>query len=97
MIRARDLKAIAEETIAVAKKQKELDEYFKQIKLKETLREIALKGKFCHNFVMEYEQNLVPALDKYFRDLGYGFAFQLSSNYPTDKILVILSWDEAEY
>lgn len=96
MIKARELKEIAEETIAVAKKQKELDEYFKQIKLKETLREVALKGKFCYNFVMEYEQNLVPALQKYFRDLGYGFAFQLSDKYPTDKVLVILAWDEAE-
>lgn len=96
MIRARDLKTIAEDTIAVAKKQKELDIYFKEIKLEETLREIALKGKFCYNFVMEYEQNLVPALQKYFRDLGYGFAFQLSDKYPTDKVLVIITWDEAE-
>ena len=97
MINARDLKVIAEETIAVAKKQKELDKYFKEIRLEETLRELASKGKFCHSFVMEYELYLISALQKYFRNLGYGFAFQLSSTHPTDKILVILSWDEVEY
>lgn len=96
MVKARDLKGIAEEINIVNKKQKELEEYFDEVKLEGTLYELAAQAKFSYEFVMKNEPYLIPSLEKYFQDLGYGVDFVFSGKHPIDEILVILSWDEIE-